>query len=180
LKSFLQDLGQFDVPLRELEYAMYDFDLIIDQGAYYELKRHRMMTQTAQCLSTRLGYAIPKAITEAGFEETYRQAMEAAAATYEDLAAWNPTVAAYVVPNAYNRRVLCRMNLREMFHFVKLRCSANAHFSMQRLARAMAEEVQAVQPYFSAKFWLSDQESTLSLTEQYFTEVAALPSLYKN
>lgn len=173
-------LGQFDVPLRELEYAMYDFDLIIDQGAYYELKRHRMMTQTAQCLSTRLGYALPKAITEAGFEETYRQAMEAAAATYEDLAAWNPTVAAYVVPNAYNRRVLCRMNLREMFHFVKLRCSANAHFSMQRLARAMAEEVQAVHPSFSAKFGLSDQESAQSLTEQYFTEVAALPSLYKN
>jgi thymidylate synthase ThyX len=172
-------MGPYDVPLRELEYATYDFDLVLDQGAYFELKRHRMMTQTAQHLSTRLGYAIPKAISEAGFEQPYRQAMNLAAAAYEEFAAWNPAVAAYLVPNAYNRRVLCRLNMRELFHLARLRCSPNAHFSMRRVARAMAESIQAVHPNFWAKMNLSEEETSQSITANYFSEVAAIPLIYK-
>ena len=66
-ESLLGRLGKFDVPLRELEYCTYTFDLVMDQGAYAEFKRHRMMTQTPQRLTTRLGYATPLLITEAGF-----------------------------------------------------------------------------------------------------------------
>ena len=76
--AMFAEMTDFDVPIRELEYADLTFDLIMDQGAYFEFKRHRMMTQTVQDLSTRLGYALPKAITEAGFEARYREAMQAA------------------------------------------------------------------------------------------------------
>jgi thymidylate synthase ThyX len=180
LEEIFAELGPFDVPLRELEYATYDFDLVLDQGAYFELKRHRMMTQTAQRLSTRLGYALPKAISAAGFEGPYRQAMDLAAAAYEELAAWNPAVAAYLVPNAFNRRVLCRLNMRELFHLARLRCSPNAHFSMRRAARAMAESMQSVHPNFWAKMNLSEEETSQSITAEYFTEVAAIPLQYKD
>ena len=179
VNEIFAEMGPYDVPLRELEYATYDFDLIIDQGAYFELKRHRMMTQTTQHLSTRLGYAIPKAISEVGFEQPYRQAMDLATAAYEELAAWNPSVAAYVVPNAFNRRVLCRLNMRELFHLARLRCSPNAHFSMQRAARAMAESMQSVHPNFWAKMNLSEEETSQSITADYFSEVAAIPLIYK-
>ena len=47
----LAGLGEHDVPPRELEYANYTFELIMDQGAYAEFKRHRMMTQTPQKLT---------------------------------------------------------------------------------------------------------------------------------
>ena len=77
-ESLLGRLGKFDVPLRELEYCTYTFDLVMDQGAYAEFKRHRMMTQTPQRLTTRLGYAIPLLITEAGFRSEYEAAMESA------------------------------------------------------------------------------------------------------
>ena len=75
-ESLLGRLGKYDVPLRELEYSTYTFDLVMDQGAYAEFKRHRMMTQTPQKLTTRLGYATPGLITEAGFESQYESAME--------------------------------------------------------------------------------------------------------
>jgi len=179
VNEIFAEMGPYDVPLRELEYATYDFDLIIDQGAYFELKRHRMMTQTTQHLSTRLGYAIPKAISEVGFEQPYRQAMDLATAAYEELAAWNPSVAAYVVPNAFNRRVLCRLNMRELFHLARLRCSPNAHFSMRRAARAMAESMQSVHPNFWAKINLSEEETSQSITAKYFSEVAAIPLIYQ-
>ena len=55
-RKLLEKLGKFDNPLRELEYCNYTFDLVMDQGAYAEFKRHRMMTQTPQRLTTRLGW----------------------------------------------------------------------------------------------------------------------------
>jgi hypothetical protein len=83
-------LGKYDVPLRELEYSTYVFDFVMDQGAYAEFKRHRMMTQTPQRLTTRLGYATPRLITEAGFESQYEAAMRAAADMFEKLYEVNP------------------------------------------------------------------------------------------
>src|SRR5919109_5179009 len=84
-ESLLARLGKFDIPLRELEYCTYTFDLVMDQGAYAEFKRHRMMTQTPQKLTTRLGYEIPRLITEAGFETDYEAAMESASRMFEKL-----------------------------------------------------------------------------------------------
>ena len=128
-----------DIPLRELEYATYTVDLTLDQGGYFELKRHRMMTQTPQALSTRLGYALPRAMVEAGMESAYRKAMNAAHSAWTRLAAELPHAASYVVPNGYNRRVLMEMNLRSALHLVSLRGAANAHFSIRRAAQRIAE-----------------------------------------
>lgn len=169
------ELTDFDVPIRELEYADATFSLVMDQGAYFEFKRHRMMTQTVQELTTRLGYALPKAITEAGFEARYRQVMGEVAWMYEKLAAWNPQIAAYIVPNAYNRRVLCRTNLRELFHFIKLRCAKNAHFSIQRVGWGMLEQIRPYIPLFSQKIQVKGDASADALTDEYFSEVAAVP-----
>jgi thymidylate synthase ThyX len=111
-----------------------------------ELKRHRMMTQTPQSLSASLGYAVPEKLVEAGFEAAYRTAMETARETYEALVEWNPAVAAYVVPNGFNRRVLLTLNLREAFAFCQLRSAPQAHFSMRRVAERIAAEIAAVHP----------------------------------
>jgi thymidylate synthase ThyX len=136
-ESLLGRLGKYDVPLRELEYSTYVFDLVMDQGAYAEFKRHRMMTQTPQRLTTRLGYATPRLITESGFGSQYGEVMEAAAKMYEKLYQDNPNVAQYVVPNGFNRRVLAEFNLREAFAFCQLRSAATAHFSIRRVAQRM-------------------------------------------
>ncbi|HZY41643.1 MAG TPA: FAD-dependent thymidylate synthase, partial [Anaerolineae bacterium] len=129
IQAALQERGDFDVPLRELEHTACTFDCVMDQGAYFDVKRHRIMTQTPQPLDIHLGYAVPRAIVEAGFADRYRRAMEAAGAVYSTLAAQYPHEAAYVVPNAFNRRVLLTMNLRELFHFTQLRGGPNGHFA---------------------------------------------------
>jgi thymidylate synthase ThyX len=164
-------LGRHDIPLRELEYAQYTFDLVMDQGAYFEFKRHRMMTQTPQALTCRLGYAVPARITQAGFEEPYRAAMEAAAETYKQLAAWNPQVAQYVVPNGFNRRVLCTFNLRQAYHFCQLRAAANAHFSIRRLALRVAEEIRGVHPALAAGMHLPEGETWQNVEAGYFSAI---------
>lgn len=161
--------GKYDPPLRELEYAHYTFDVIMDQGAYYEVKRHRMMTQTAQALTPHLGYCIPRAITLAGFEDEYCRTMDAAAEAYETLAAWNPAVASYVVPNGYRRRVLLGMNLRSADHFITLRSAPNAHFSVRRVAQRIAAEIQAVDPLLGTILRPTPGESWQQIEQTCFT-----------
>jgi thymidylate synthase ThyX len=168
--SLLGRLSKYDVPLRELEYSTYTFDLVMDQGAYAEFKRHRMMTQTPQRLTTRLGYATPLLMTEAGFGSQYEKAMEAASQMYEKLYAFNPNVAQYVVPNGYNRRVLAEFNLREAFAFCQLRSAANAHFSIRRAAQRMYEEMVRVHPLLTKYMKLHD-ETWQGVEEDYFIKV---------
>jgi len=168
--SLLGRLDKFDVPLRELEYSTYTFDLVMDQGAYAEFKRHRMMTQTPQRLTTRLGYATPRLITEAGFGSQYEMAMASASQLFEKLYAISPNVAQYVVPNGFNRRVLAEFNLREAFAFCQLRSAANAHFSIRRVAQRMYEEICHVHPLLTRYMKLYD-ETWKGVEENYFTEV---------
>ena len=167
--ALMKRLGEHDVPLRELEYSAYTFDLVMDQGAYVEFKRHRMMTQTAQKLTTRLGYAVPQLVAEAGLRPAYEAAMQRAAEVFEKLFDFNPDVAQYVVPNAYNRRVLARFNLREAYAFCQLRAAPNAHFSIRRVARRIHDAIRQVHPRLAAYMHLPE-ESLQSLQVRYFAE----------
>ncbi len=166
--ALLSRLGEHDIPLRELEYSVYTFDLTMDQGAYAEFKRHRMMTQTPQRLTTRLGYATPRLMTEAGFEPRYETAMNAADETYRKLYRYNPQVAQYVVPNGYNRRVLAQFNLREAYAFCQLRSARNAHFSIRRIAERMYQELRRVHPVLT-KYMHLPEETWQDVEEKYFS-----------
>ena len=170
-ESLLGRLGKFDVPLRELEYSTYAFDLVMDQGAYAEFKRHRMMTQTPQKLTTRLGYATPQLITEAGYGSEYEAAMDAASAMFEKLYALNPNVAQYVVPNGFNRRVLAEFNLREAYAFCQLRSASNAHFSIRRVAQRIYEEMSRVHPLLT-KYMKLHEETWQGVEESHFAKMA--------
>ncbi len=168
--TLLKRLTRFDVPLRELEYSNYMFDIVMDQGAYAEFKRHRMMTQTPQRLTTRLGYTVPSLIAEAGFTSQYESAMQSAMQMYEKLYAFNPDVAQYIVPNGFNRRVLAQFNLREAFAFCQLRTAANAHFSIRRVAQKIYEELSHVHPLLTQYMNLRD-ETWQSVEENYFSQI---------
>jgi thymidylate synthase ThyX len=166
--ALLGRLGRYDEPLRELEYSTYTFDLVMDQGAYAEFKRHRMMTQTPQLLTTRLGYALPRLVTESGISAAYESAMQRAAQVYERLHELSPFVAQYVVPNGFKRRVLAQFNLRSAYHFCQLRSASNAHFSIRKIAERVAEEIRRVHPLLSAYMELP-QETWQDVEQHYFS-----------
>jgi thymidylate synthase ThyX len=165
----LAERGEFDVPLRELEHTTLTLDCVMDQGAYFDVKRHRIMTQTPQPLTVELGYAIPRAITEAGFAAEYDRALEAAARAYREIAQDFPHEAAYVVPNAYNRRVLLTMNLRELFHFAQLRGGPNGHFAYRRIALKTYEIAQDVYPAFAPFMRCEKYPASHEIEQEFFT-----------
>jgi thymidylate synthase ThyX len=168
----MQNLGSFDQPLREFEHMTFSFDLILDQGAYNELKRHRMMAQTPQSLTARSGYALPRRFTAAGLEDSFRTAMQATRYLYDQLSDYNPDVASYVVPNAYNRRVLITLNLRSAFHFLALRTAPSAHFSIRRIAHRMAEQIRLCTPLLGKYLRISTGETWQEIEASFFSQTA--------
>ena len=170
-EDLLGRLGEFDTPIRELEFSTIRLEVVLDQGAYFELKRHRMMSQTPQSLTTHLGYAVPRMVTLAGFEQPFCEAMHTAQQAYERLADVSPCLAAYVVPNAFNRRVLIHTNLRSAYHLINLRTAENAHFAIRRAAQRIAEELRSHLPLFAQSLNPNPAESWQSLQEQFFTRV---------
>jgi thymidylate synthase ThyX len=168
-KKALGTMGKFDWPLRETEHITYTFDVVLDQGAYYEVKRHRMMTQTPQELTCSLGYDTPSLIERAGFASEYGFAMDTAAIAFEKLAAWNPTVAGYLVPNGFHRRVLLTLNFREAFNFIQLRSASSAHFSVRRVAQQMAEQIRQAHPILGEYLRSNSLETSESISQKYFS-----------
>lgn len=142
----LKGMGKFDRPLRELEHVSYAFDIVIDYGAFRDIQRHRICTQTNQEFSPELGYATPDEIVEAGFREKYAGCMEKARKCYDEIAKAFPKEAQYILPLAYNKRTLFTMNLREIFHFVKLRTGKAGHSSYKKIAQQMYELIREKHP----------------------------------
>jgi len=136
---------RFDKTLRELEHVYYTFDILIDYGAFRDIQRHRMCTQTNQELTPYYGYDIPEEIIEAGFKNEFVECMEKAKEAYEKIKHLGKE-AQYVLPLAYRKRVLFTMNLREIFYFVKLRSSKAGHKSYREVAQKIYELVKEKHP----------------------------------
>lgn len=136
-------------PVREFEHITYTFDLLMDQGAYYEFKRHRMLTISAQEPTVSLGYRIPPDLEKCGMKEDFTEAMKESAECFRKIEELHPFAAGYIATNAHYRRVLATMNLRELATFIKLRSAPFAHFTIRELALEMLEELRKVHPEFA-------------------------------
>jgi thymidylate synthase ThyX len=151
----LSRMGKHDKPLRELEHASYTFDVLIDYGAFRDIQRHRIATQTNQDFTVENGYSMPPLIVEAGMEKEYRECMMRAESAYREIARDFPKEAQYIIPLAYRKRVLFTMNLREIYHFVKLRSGKTSHYSYKKVAQEMYRLVKEKHPML-AKYMVVD------------------------
>ena len=169
--DLMENRDTFDQPLREFEYAQMTFDVVMDQGAYFEFKRHRMMTQTPQALTSSLGFAIPRGIIESGCGEDYEAVMRDAGKLYDRLSGQCLDAASYIIPNGFNRRVLFTLNLREAFNVCRLRTAQNAHFSIRRIAYRLAEKIQQIYPRLGKYLDIPADETWQGIETRHFSSI---------
>jgi thymidylate synthase ThyX len=146
IDEYLQRREPHDQPLRALEHLYYTFDIVLDYGAFRDIQRHRMATQTRQDLSTRYGYSVPEEIVAFGLGDVFQACMTRAADAHTRIAEQFPLEAQYVLPLAYRIRVLFTWNLRELCHFIQLRSARQGHASYRRIAQEVYREVERVHP----------------------------------
>ncbi|MDI6825662.1 MAG: FAD-dependent thymidylate synthase [Candidatus Aenigmarchaeota archaeon] len=144
--EFLNRMNEHDWPMRELEHIYYTFDIMIDYGAFRDIQRHRICTQTNQDLTVEHGYDIPQEIIDLGFKKKFDDCMKMAKEAFNEISKEFPKEAQYVVPLAFKKRTLFTWNLRELHHFIKLRSGKEGHISYRRIAQKVFDELEKVHP----------------------------------
>jgi thymidylate synthase ThyX len=142
----MKNRGLHDQPLRELEHTTYTFDILIDYGAFRDLQRHRICTQTNQELGIDYGYTIPQEIVKYGFKKEFERKMEESIFVFKKIFKKFPKEAQYVLPLAFKKRFLITLNLRELYHLIPLRTSPKAHPSYKKIVLEMYKELEKVHP----------------------------------
>jgi thymidylate synthase ThyX len=147
IKSYVGDRATRHIKIgRAFEEIYYNFDILADIGAYRDLQRHRMMSQSRQAFTCNYGYDVPIEVIHAGLEGAYRSAMDKAKNAYHAVYNVAPDLAQYVVPFGYKVRWRIKMNLRQAFHMIELRSTAQAHPSYRNIALSMYKLISTVHP----------------------------------
>jgi len=145
-------------PGRAYEMASYTFDICANYGCYRDIHRHRVLTQQRQALGCMHGFTLPKDIIDSGFENEFRDAMDAAKNAWTEISKKRPLQAQYAVPLAYRIRWQMTMNLREAFHFCELRSQMQGHIDYRRVAQGMYREISRVHPRLGAQMRFVDMQ----------------------
>jgi thymidylate synthase ThyX len=158
IDEYLKRRGQWDEPLRALEHIYYTFDILVDYGAFRDIQRHRMATQTNQLLTNAHGYETPQEIDDYGYGKIFTELVERGGEAYEKIAMDFPYEAQYVLPLAYRKRALFTWNLRSLHHFISLRSARQGHTSYRDIAQKIYHEIAHVHPLL-ARYIHVDLES---------------------
>ncbi|MFH1062845.1 MAG: FAD-dependent thymidylate synthase [Candidatus Omnitrophota bacterium] len=149
-KTAWQNMQFYDSMLREFEYVNLTFDIVLSSACFGQLKRHRMSTITAQSYDPSLGITIPQAIKEINMDGFFQEIVDRTNQVYDAISREIPLAAPYVLTNAHRKRVMIRVNAREMYHISRLREDAHAQWDIQNVSRAMAVQAKKAMPFVFA------------------------------
>lgn len=146
IAASLKRIRSYDPPLREFEHADLQFELIVSASCFAQMKRHRMATVTTQDYDPALGITIPPAIREAGMEERFRKVLFRTEEFYQLLEREAPGSGAYVLTNAHQKRILMKLNARELYHLARLRMDLHAQWEIRDTVEKMVHLGRRVMP----------------------------------
>ena len=146
IKTALRHMEFFDFPPREFEYADLTFSLLVSASCFAQLKRHRMATLTSQDYDPALGVTMPPTIEAVGAGRDFRELIARTNETYAALLPKAGPAAAYVLTNAHRRRVLLKVNVRELYHVSRLREDPSAQWEIREAAGRMSELARKEMP----------------------------------
>jgi thymidylate synthase ThyX len=182
----LRHRGRHDEVAREFSAGQrFRFDILMDIGGFRDMHRHRRCVQVVQEYTTAHGYDEPVEIADAGLDQQYQAAMERARDAVahfarRELPTLSPgqsarlTAAAdetvqqsqYLIPLAFRKRTLFKMDLAEAIYISELRTGAAGHFSYRNVAYAMYEAVAQRYPALAKYFRVTDVHQPIDLLKR--------------
>ena len=127
----------------------FDFEILVDFGAYRDIGRHRKGMQMQQVLTVEHGYPVPPLVRDAGMADRYCEVLDRAAKAQRLVATAHPLAAGYVTPFAFLQRVRLVFDPRQVGYFIELRSGPEGHFSYRQIALEMLALVRERAPLFA-------------------------------
>jgi hypothetical protein len=163
----LRHRGQHDELLRQFQGGQhFCFDILMDIGGYRDMHRHRRCTQIEQGFTRMHGYDTPPDIATAGLAERYWAAMQRVVSQAEDLETINSAASVYLLPMAFRKRTLFKMDFAEALYIAELRSAPAGHFSYRNVASAMYEEIVRKHPALRSYFKVTSVHEPLDLLKR--------------
>ncbi len=136
-KNACRYMELYDVALREFEHADLVFALTVSSACFGQLKRHRLATITSQDYDPGLGVTIPGSVREIGKEKMFLAVIRQTEGLYSKIEKKLPGIGSYILTNSHRKRVLMKMNLRELYHVSRLREDPTAQWDIRYLTKEM-------------------------------------------
>jgi hypothetical protein len=139
--------GPYDELIKEFRCGYsFNFDILMDIGAWRDMHRHRRCQQVQQNFTTVHGYDVPPPLIEAGLDREYRQAMDAVRNDIEVLRKKDQEASLYAIPFGFKVRCLFKMDYAEAEYIARLRSGVKGHWSYRTVAWQMKQKLAARYP----------------------------------
>ncbi len=146
------------------------FDILMDIGGFRDMHRHRRCVQMVQDYTLQHGYDMPLEIESAGLTDRYTTLMERTRNAARQLAERDVDGAEeqsqYVIPLAFRKRTLFKMDLAQAIYISELRTGEAGHFSYRNVAYAMYEAVAKRHPALAKHFRVTDVREPVDLLKR--------------
>ncbi len=144
--ELFRNMAFFDAPPRHFEFVSIAFEATISASCFAQLKRHRMASLLTGPYSPEYGVSVPDQIRDAGLAVDFIALTDQADSFYEKYRTALGDAAGYILTNAHRRRVLMRFNLRDLYHFIRLRADAHAQWEIRELAQNIEDQIREKMP----------------------------------
>lgn len=155
--EFFEGIKPWHKMPRAFELADFTFELTMSSSCYAQFKRHRLCTILKAPYDARDGYVIPSSIKKQTQMKAISEFLKTAESLAEKVRKFDPILYPYLLTNAHRVRVLAKMNLRELYHFSRLRSDAHAQWEIRDLSDALKPIVEKRCP-FSAQWLMGKSE----------------------
>jgi hypothetical protein len=145
-RELFRGMEFFDSPPREFEIPDITFQAVISASNFAQLKRHRLATLLTGGYRRELGNTIPDSYRKTGITDEFKQIIDHTNRVHRELVAEHGPAADYILTNSHRRMVLMKMNLREIFHFIRLRDDQHAQWDIRGLAASLLGPLQKIMP----------------------------------
>ena len=149
---------------RAFELATYTFELSMSECCWSQFKRHRVGTIIKQKAYLPNNYIFPPIIYTLKRDGKWLNLLKATNSLKQKLAQVSPELMPYARINAEKVKILANMNLRELYHLIRLRADINAQWEIRNLARILAESIRPLAPYATSYLCGKSELESLLLT----------------
>ncbi len=167
----LRHRGKHDEMLRPFcAGQQFRFDILMDIGGFRDMHRHRRCIQIGQEFTTKHGYDTPEELSVAGVGENYDAVMARVVnAAGELVSGSNPDTARnaeYLIPLAFRKRTLFKMDFAEVVYISELRTTPAGHTSYRKVAYAMYEAAATKYPALEKYFRVTNVREPVDLLKR--------------
>ncbi len=130
---------------RAFETVDFEFEISMSESCWAQFKRHRQCTLLKKAGSPGI-VVVPPVIKKIGLEERWAELMQEGINLADSIPKPMQYLRSYLNLNATPVKVYAKMNLREIYHFVRLRSDIHAQWEIQAISEAMVKIVKSYAP----------------------------------